>query len=314
MATSFSAAALGAEGLAADVQMLVGNGYIPGPRGVRSGAAARRRRRPRTLRAEVVMATTSRLGLDKTDVRRARTLARQVGRPIVKLAQQHTTVSVERATLRLAGLAGADPDGTPWVNRLLDVVRADVGLEHGVALPVWHALRRGARRRPADPGPEGQRGQRHLRAPRRQGRHRRRPRRQEGRGRRHQAHRRQPSRPRADDQEDRRRPAQAVDLPDRRHRRHLRGHPAGAGGRPRGRRHHRGDPLDRAEPARLRARGRDPRGLRRHLRHPGELPPDARRPRRDVARARAATSGSPTTRPGSACPRSPPWPGSSGST
>jgi beta-lysine 5,6-aminomutase alpha subunit len=89
------------------------------------------------------MATTSRLGLDKTDVRRARTLARQVGRPIVKLAQQHTTVSVERATLRLAGLAGADPDGTPWVNRLLDVVRADVGLEHGVTLPVWHALRRG---------------------------------------------------------------------------------------------------------------------------------------------------------------------------
>jgi beta-lysine 5,6-aminomutase alpha subunit len=89
------------------------------------------------------MATTSRLGLDKTDVRRARTLARQVGRPIVRLAQQHTTVSVERATLRLAGLAGADPDGTPWVNRLLDVVRADVGLEHGVALPVWHALRRG---------------------------------------------------------------------------------------------------------------------------------------------------------------------------
>jgi len=30
MATSFSAAALGAEGLAADVRMLVGNGYVPG--------------------------------------------------------------------------------------------------------------------------------------------------------------------------------------------------------------------------------------------------------------------------------------------
>lgn len=30
MATSFSAAALGAEGLAADVEMLVGNGYVPG--------------------------------------------------------------------------------------------------------------------------------------------------------------------------------------------------------------------------------------------------------------------------------------------
>ena len=62
--------------------------------------------------------------------------------PIVDLAQRHTTVSVERATLRLAGLAGADPDGTPWVNRLADAVRADVGLEQGVALPVWDAVRR----------------------------------------------------------------------------------------------------------------------------------------------------------------------------
>ena len=52
-------------------------------------------------------------------------------------------MSVERATLRLAGLAGADPDGTPWVNRLADAVRADVGLEHGLALPVWDALLRG---------------------------------------------------------------------------------------------------------------------------------------------------------------------------
>ena len=34
MATSFSAAALGAEGLAADVTMLVGNGYTPGHAGL----------------------------------------------------------------------------------------------------------------------------------------------------------------------------------------------------------------------------------------------------------------------------------------
>ncbi|HEY0644234.1 MAG TPA: lysine 5,6-aminomutase subunit alpha, partial [Nocardioides sp.] len=46
--------------------------------------------------------TTSRIGLDRADVRRARTLARQVGKPIVDLATKHTTVSVERATLRLA--------------------------------------------------------------------------------------------------------------------------------------------------------------------------------------------------------------------
>src|SRR5690606_23528917 len=55
-------------------------------------------------------------------------------------ARGHTTVSVERATLRLAGVTGADPDGIPWVNRLVDAVVADVGLGHGVALPVWHAM------------------------------------------------------------------------------------------------------------------------------------------------------------------------------
>ncbi len=87
------------------------------------------------------------LDLDPATVRQARSLARKAGRPIVTMAKKHTTVSVERATLRLAGLSGADAEGTPWVNRLADVVRADLaadgGLEHGVALPVWDALLRG---------------------------------------------------------------------------------------------------------------------------------------------------------------------------
>jgi beta-lysine 5,6-aminomutase alpha subunit len=83
------------------------------------------------------------LDLDPVTVRKARSLARTAGRPIVNLAKQHTTVSVERATLRLAGLQGADADGIPWANRLLDAVRGDVGIEHGSALPVWDALVRG---------------------------------------------------------------------------------------------------------------------------------------------------------------------------
>lgn len=87
--------------------------------------------------------TRGKLDLDPVAVRKARTLARRAGRPIVDLAKKHTTVSVERATLRLGGLAGADPDGIPWVNRLLDAVRSEVGIEHGVALPVWDALVRG---------------------------------------------------------------------------------------------------------------------------------------------------------------------------
>ncbi len=86
--------------------------------------------------------TTTKLDLDPGMVQRARALAQRAGQPVVDLARSHTTVAVERAVLRLAGITGADPDGIPWVNRLVDAVASDVGLGHGVALPVWHALAR----------------------------------------------------------------------------------------------------------------------------------------------------------------------------
>jgi beta-lysine 5,6-aminomutase alpha subunit len=86
---------------------------------------------------------TSKLNLDPAAVLLARELARRAGEPVTQLALTHTTVSIERAVLRLGGLDGADPGGMPWVNRLTDAVRASVGLEHGVALPVWDALRAG---------------------------------------------------------------------------------------------------------------------------------------------------------------------------
>ncbi len=82
------------------------------------------------------------LTLDPAVVRQARALAERAAEPVVSLARTRTTVSVERATLRLAGLAGADSERVPWVNHLVDAVRAGVGLEHGVALPVWDALAR----------------------------------------------------------------------------------------------------------------------------------------------------------------------------
>jgi beta-lysine 5,6-aminomutase alpha subunit len=80
-------------------------------------------------------------------VRTARKLAAAAAEPVIALARSHTTTSVERATLRLAGLSGADPSfaggSQPWVNTVVDAVREQVGLAHGVALPVWHALRTG---------------------------------------------------------------------------------------------------------------------------------------------------------------------------
>jgi len=86
---------------------------------------------------------TSKLNLDQGAVLLARELARRAGEPVTQLALTHTTVSIERAVLRLGGLDGADSGGMPWVNRLTDAVRASVGLEHGVALPVGDALHAG---------------------------------------------------------------------------------------------------------------------------------------------------------------------------
>src|SRR5579871_3186643 len=68
-------------------------------------------------------ATQPVLNLDPAMVREARELAAVAGQPIVEMARTHTTVSVERAVLRLGGLDGADPgDGMPWVNHLGDAV------------------------------------------------------------------------------------------------------------------------------------------------------------------------------------------------
>jgi beta-lysine 5,6-aminomutase alpha subunit len=85
------------------------------------------------------------LDLDPSIVAKARQLAARAGEPVVSLAKAHTTVAVERATLRLAGITGADTahraGDVPWVNRVADTVRDHCGLEHGVVLPAFHALR-----------------------------------------------------------------------------------------------------------------------------------------------------------------------------
>ncbi|MFF4367256.1 lysine 5,6-aminomutase subunit alpha [Streptomyces sp. NPDC001594] len=83
------------------------------------------------------------LDLDPALVARARKLAERAGAPVIELAKTHTTVAVERAVLRLGGLSGADREGVPRANLLLDSVRAQVGLEHGTALPVWDAWNTG---------------------------------------------------------------------------------------------------------------------------------------------------------------------------
>ncbi|TDC45029.1 lysine 2,3-aminomutase [Actinomadura sp. KC345] len=111
------------------------------------------------------MAPQGKLDLDPEAVRTARRLAARAAEPIIEMARSHTTVSVERALLRLAGLTGADDEGRPWANHLADAVRGQVGLEHGVALPVWDALLNGPYASLADLAQAAARGRASFRLP-----------------------------------------------------------------------------------------------------------------------------------------------------
>jgi len=114
------------------------------------------------------------LDLDPALVATARALAARAAEPVERLARTHTTTSVERAVLRLAGCTGADTAyeaaDIPWVNRLVDTVAEQVGLDAGAALPLGDALvraghtdlarlaaamlRGGVRLRRPEPGPD----------------------------------------------------------------------------------------------------------------------------------------------------------------
>lgn len=58
----------------------------------------------------------SKLGLSKAKINKARALAEEVTKPVQEFIDKHTTVTVERATLRLLGADGADKNGVPIPN------------------------------------------------------------------------------------------------------------------------------------------------------------------------------------------------------
>ncbi len=80
----------------------------------------------------------SKLGLPQDRIDRARELAVRIARPVNDFIQRHTTVTVERATLRLAGADGANADGVPVPNLVVDQLRGR--LEDGALLPYVNAL------------------------------------------------------------------------------------------------------------------------------------------------------------------------------
>ena len=82
----------------------------------------------------------SKLGLDPGLVEEARALARTVVAPVQDHIDDHTTVSVERAALRLMGCDGADDDGVPVPN--IAVRGLKDALEYGASRYFVNALLR----------------------------------------------------------------------------------------------------------------------------------------------------------------------------
>ena len=60
------------------------------------------------------------LKLDQSLVDEARALALHIVEPVIVYIGKHTTVAIERATLRLIGIDGIDEDGIPLPNRIVD--------------------------------------------------------------------------------------------------------------------------------------------------------------------------------------------------
>ncbi len=73
----------------------------------------------------------SKLGLDKTRIDRARELAAAIVASVQEYIDGHTTISIERAALRMMGVDGVSPDGVPVPNMIADMFKGH--LDEGVS-------------------------------------------------------------------------------------------------------------------------------------------------------------------------------------
>lgn len=80
------------------------------------------------------------LDLDPAVIERCRRAAASVADFVIGFARERSTVSIERATLRLMGIEGADDEGVPLVNRVVEAAASRRILGRGVALPFAAAV------------------------------------------------------------------------------------------------------------------------------------------------------------------------------
>ncbi len=81
-----------------------------------------------------------RIRLDKKLVDYARELAKEITDQVQEMINQHSTVSVERAVLRLFGVDGVTDDQIPLVNVVVDKIKEWEMLQDGVAKPIVNAM------------------------------------------------------------------------------------------------------------------------------------------------------------------------------
>ncbi|MBL9024162.1 MAG: lysine 5,6-aminomutase subunit alpha [Myxococcales bacterium] len=86
----------------------------------------------------------ARLFVDEAVVSRCRELASAIAADVQTTIDAHTTVGVERTVARAYGVSGADPEGTPLANALVDRIHKGGGTGHGVARYLGAALADGA--------------------------------------------------------------------------------------------------------------------------------------------------------------------------
>jgi beta-lysine 5,6-aminomutase alpha subunit len=70
---------------------------------------------------------SGKLGLNPEQIAAARASAARIAAPVQQYIESHTTVTVERASLRLLGADGVDSDGIPVPNLIVDAMKGDVG-------------------------------------------------------------------------------------------------------------------------------------------------------------------------------------------
>ena len=127
MATSFTRAALGAEGVGADVDLRIGNGYTEGHAELalehlagKPGAARSFSQRPTRNKLSWKLPRgyngPSCIRPQKSSIAVA-SLRRRISKPVEKMIETHTTVAIERATLRLLGVEGAVQQAAAVVSR-----------------------------------------------------------------------------------------------------------------------------------------------------------------------------------------------------